>query len=141
MKTAMRAKDDVRVQTLRGALATFMNELVSKGKKPTDEVDDVLAASVLKRLAKQRKDSIEQFVKGNRPELAEKEKQELSILEAYLPKAPTRDEIEIVAKSKIAELKVTDASGIGKLTGAVMKEFSGTADGNDIKEVLLRLLS
>ena len=141
MTTAMKAKDSIRVQTLRGAMAAFMNELVAKGKKPTDEVDDVMAGSVLKRLAKQRKDSIEQFQKGGRPELAEKEADELKIIEAYLPKSASLEEIEKVAKEKIAALGVTDATGIGKLTGAIMKEFSGGADGNDIKVVLHKLLS
>ena len=140
MKDAMRAKDDLRVQTLRGALAAFTNELVAKGKKPTDEVDDAMAVSVLKRLAKQRKDSAEQFAAGGRPELAEKESTELKIIEAYLPQTAAREEIEKVARAKMAELGVTDAAGIGKLTGAVMKEFAGRADGNDVKEVLASLL-
>lgn len=140
MKNAMRAKDDIKVQTLRGAISSFTNELVAKGMKPTDEVTDALAASVLKRLAKQRKDSAEQFTKGGRPELAEKESVELLIIESYLPKGASKDEIEKVAKAKISELGVQDVSGIGKLTGAIMKEFGGTADGNDVREILQKLL-
>jgi len=72
-------------------------------------------------------------------ELAEKETKELSIIESYLPQTASREEIERVAQAKKAELGVTDASGIGKLTGAVMKEFAGNADGNDVKEVVASL--
>lgn len=141
MKAAMKAKDSVRVQTLRGALAAFTNELVSKSMKPTDEVSDPMAVMVLKRLAKQRKDSAEQFINGNRPELAAKENEELAILETYLPKGASKEEIEAVARAKMSELGVTDAAGLGKLTGVVMKEFAGRADGNDVKEVLQKLFS
>ncbi len=141
MKNAMRAKNSLAVQTLRGAMAAFTNELVAKGGKPTDEVDDALAIVVIKRLAKQRKDSAEQFTKGNRPELAEKEMQELQILESYLPATTSKADIEKVARAKMAELGVRDASGIGKLTGVIMKELKGTADGNDVKEVLQQLLA
>lgn len=135
MKTAMKAKDDLRVQTLRGAIAAFTNELVAKGKKPTDDVDDALALTVLKRLAKQRKDSVEQFTKGNRPELAEKESKECAIIESYLPQQATREEILKVAETKKAELNV-DESGKGKLMGIVMKELGGNADGGLVKEVV-----
>ena len=141
MKTAMKARDNLKVQTLRGALAAFTNELVAKGKKPTDEVDDAMVVLVLKRLGKQRKDSAEQFEKGGRAELAAKEMAELAIIEEYLPQGASQQEIEKVAKEKMAMLGVTDASGIGKLTGVVMKEFAGRADGNDVKEVLQKLLS
>ena len=136
---AMKARDAVRLDTLRGAVTAFTNELVAKGRKPTDELTDAEAVAVLKRLAKQRKDAIEQFEKGGRPELAEKEAQELKIIEAYLPQGASREDIERVAKAKKEELGVTDTSGIGKLTGAVMKEFGGTADGNDVKEAVAAL--
>lgn len=139
MKTAMKAKDQVRLDTLRGALAAFTNELVAKGKKPTDEVDDDLATIVLKRLSKQRQDAIEQFTKGGRMELAEKETKELEIIKGYLPQTASREEIEKVARAKKEALGVTDTSGVGKLTGAVMKEFAGRADGNDVKEVVANL--
>ncbi|MEY4747086.1 MAG: hypothetical protein RLZZ416_135 [Candidatus Parcubacteria bacterium] len=139
MKEAMKSKEQVRLDTLRGALAAFTNELVAKGKKPTDEVDDTMAVAVLKRLAKQRKDSAEQFMKGGRAELAEKESAELKIIEAYLPEAASREEIEKVARAKMAELGVADASGAGKLTGVIMKEFAGRADGSDVKEVVKSL--
>ncbi len=140
MISAMKAKDDLRVQTLRGAMAAFTNELVASGKKPTDEIDDALVSTVLKRLAKQRKDSAEQFTKGNRPELAEKEMAELKIIETYLPQQASREDIEKVARAKKEELNV-DAAGKGKLMGMVMKELGGNADGGLVKEVVESLFS
>jgi len=141
MTAAMKAKNDLRVQTLRGALAAFTNELVAKGRKPTEELADADAIAVLKRLAKQRKEAVELFSKGGRAELAEKETSELKILEEYLPQGASREEIEKVARAKKEELGVVDASGAGKLTGAVMKELAGRADGNDVKAVVAQLLS
>ena len=129
------------LDTLRGAIAAFTNELVAKGKKPTDEVDDAMAVTVLKRLAKQRKDSVEQFTKGGRTELAAKESSELKLIETYLPQTASREEIEKVARAKKEEMGVTDAAGMGKLTGAVMKEFGGNADGGDVKAVIASLFS
>ncbi len=139
MTTAMKERNDLRVQTLRGALAAFTNELVAKGKKPTEELDDKSAVTVLKRLGKQRKEAAEQYAKGGRADLAEKESKELQIIEEYLPNMASREEIEKVARAKKDELGVTDASGAGKLTGAVMREFAGRADGNDVKEVISSL--
>jgi uncharacterized protein YqeY len=141
LTVAMKARDQIKVDTLRGALAAFTNELVAKGRKPTEQLDDKEAVAVLKRLAKQRKDSVDQFTAGGRTELAAKEANELKIIEEYLPQSVGRDEIEKVARAKKEELGVTDPSGIGKLTGAVMKEFSGTADGNDVKEVVASLFN
>ena len=139
MTAAMKARDSLRVATLRGALAAFTNELVAKGRKPTEELADNDAVTVLKRLAKQRKEASEVYTKGGRAELAEKEQNELKIIEEYLPQSAPREEIEKVARVKMAELGVADASGMGKLTGAVMKEFAGRADGNDVKDVVASL--
>lgn len=141
MVAAMKAKEDIKTQTLRGCLSAFTNELVAKGRKPIDELTEPEMVAVLKRLAKQRKDSIEQFTAGNRPDLAEKESAELKIIEAYLPQGAPREEIEKVARAKMAEMGIIDKSGMGKLTGAIMKEFGGTADGNDVREVLASLLA
>ena len=138
---AMKAHDSIRLETLRGAVTAFTNELVSKGRKPTDELTDAEAVTVLKRLGKQRKDAIEQYEKGGRPELAEKEAAELKIIEAYLPQGASRADIERVAKAKKEELGVTDVSGIGKLTGAILKEFGGNADGNEVKEIVAALFN
>lgn len=141
MTTAMKAKDNLRVQTLRGAMAAFTNELVAKSRKPTEELADADAVTVLKRLAKQRKEAAGEYERGGRAELAAKETAELKIIEEYLPQGASREEIEKVARAKKDTLGVTDASGVGKLTGAVMKEFAGRADGNDVKEVVASLFS
>ena len=140
MIAAIKAHEEVKLTVLRGILTAFTNELVAKGKKPTEQLGDDEAIAVIKRLGKQRKDSIEQFTAGNRADLAEREQQELLILEAYMPQLAGKDEIEKVAKAKIAEMGVTDKSAMGKLIGAVMKEFGTRADGNDVKEVLQKLL-
>jgi len=141
MTVAMKARDALRVETLRGAMSAFTNELVAKGRKPTEELTDQEAVAVLKRLAKQRKESAEAFTGAGRTELAEKELGELKIIEAYLPAGVSREEIEKVAKAKKAELGVTDAAGAGKLMGAVIKEFGGNADGAVVKEVVAGLFA
>src|SRR3989338_6801718 len=141
MTAAMKARDSLKVDTLRGAMSAFTNELVAKGRKPTEELADNDAVTVLKRLAKKRKEAADVYTKGGRAELAEKEQNELKIIEEYLPQSAPREEIEKVARAKMAELGVADASGIGKLTGAVMKKFAGRADGNDVKEVIGILLA
>lgn len=140
MVLAMKAREALQVETLRGAMAAFTNELVAKGRKPTEELTDVEATAVIKRLSKQRKEAVELYKTGGRIDLAEKESNELKILETYLPATATREQIEVVAKAKIAELGITDASGVGKLMGAIIKEFAGNADGNDVKEVVSNLL-
>ncbi len=141
MIAAMKAREQIKVDTLRGAMTAFTNELVAKGMKPTDEVSDDMAVTVLKRLAKQRKDSAEQFTTGGRPELAEKETAELKILEQYLPQMASREEIEKVARAKKEELGISDKASMGKLMGAVVKEFAGRADGSDVKAVVESLLA
>lgn len=141
MTAAMKARESLKVDTLRGAMTAFTNELVAKGRKPTEELSDDEALTVMKRLAKQRKDSIEQYTSGGRPELAQKEAEELKILEAYLPQMASREEIEKVARAKKEEMGVTDSAGMGKLMGAVIKEFAGRADGGDVKAVVQGLFS
>ena len=141
MIAEMKAKDKLRVDTLRGCMAAFTNELVVKGRNPSEELTEDEAIAFLKRLGKQRTDAVEQYTKGGRAELADKEAAEKKIIEEFLPQMASREDIEKVAKAKIAELGVTDASGLGKLTGAIMKEMAGRADGNDVKAVIQSLLS
>src|ERR1700741_2265145 len=85
MKDAMRAKDAVRLSVIRGILAAFTNEAVTLGKGPAGELTDEEALAVIRREGKKRKDAIEQFTQGGRPELAESEKAELAIIEEFLP--------------------------------------------------------
>lgn len=141
IKDAMRAKDELRKEVLRGILTAFVNELVAQRRMPQDTLEDDACLAVLKRLVKQRKDSAEQFEKGNRPELAEKEKKELLIIEEFLPKAMSREDIKVIAVKKQAELGAVDRSKMGQFIGAVMKECKGAADGNDVKAVVEELLA
>lgn len=136
LKDAMRAKDEVRLSVIRSILSAFTNDLVAKGKKPQDPMLDEDALAVIKRLSNQRKDSIEQFEKAGRGELAQREKDELAILQTYLPAQMEKSAIKEVAEKKKAELGITQKGDMGKLMGAVMKELKGTADGNDVKEVV-----
>lgn len=137
---AMKAKDAIRLETLRGMSAAFTNELVAKGKKPEEKLTDEEVQSVLMRLAKQRRDSISQFKAGSREDLVKKEEAELAIIETFLPKMMSREEIEPIVKAKIAELGA-DKSKMGQLVGALMKDLKGKADGNLVKEVVEEMLN
>ena len=138
---AMRAHDAVKLQTLRSIITMMTNEVVSKKRKPDEFLTDEEALAVLKRAANQRKDSIEQFTTGGRPELALAESKELKILETYLPATMPRAQIAEVVRVKKAELGITDKTGAGKLIGAVSKELKGKAEGSDIKAVVDELFA
>ncbi len=141
LKEAMKAKDTVKLSVIRGLLSAFTNEAVAKGKKPDEELSDDDVLTVIRRQTKQRKDSIEQFEKGGRPELSEDEKAELAILESYLPAMMPEEEVKAFVEKKKAELGITDKSGAGQLTGAVMKDLKGKADGAVVKQAVDSLLS
>ena len=136
LKEAMMAKDSVKMMTLRGLISGFTNELVAVGKKPQDVISDDEALAVIKRAVKQRKDAIEQFTNGGRTDLADSEKAELAVLEAYLPAQMSREEIQKVVEAKKTELGVTDKTGAGMLMSTCMKELKGKADGGDVKAVV-----
>ena len=138
---AMRAKDEVKLRTLRSLVTAMTNEVVAKKRKPDEFLTDEEATAVLKRAANQRKDSIEQFEKASRNDLAEPEKLELAIINGLLPAQMSRDEIEKIAKAKMAEMGVATKADAGKFTGALMKELKGKADGGDVKAVVDSLLS
>jgi uncharacterized protein YqeY len=136
IKEAMLARDNIRLETYRGMLAAFTNELVSKNRKPDGMLTDGEALVVINRLSKQRKDSIEQFKKGNRDDLVKREQAELAILETYLPKLMDKNEVEKIAQAKKDELGIADAAQKGKLMSALMKDLKGKADGTMVKEVV-----
>jgi uncharacterized protein YqeY len=138
LKPAMIAKDSVRVGTIRLILAAFTNELVTQGRPPTDPLSDEDVLKVVKRLAKQRKDSIDQFVSAGRPELAEDEKAELAVIETFLPAQMSEAEIEEKVKARIAAEPV-DPTKKGQFVGTMMKELGSTADGAVVKAVIDRL--
>ena len=137
MTDAMKARDVVRTNVLRGLMASFTNEAVAKKRKPDEELSDEEVLVVIGRAVKQRKDSIEQFEKGGRADLAGVEKSELAILETYLPTQMSRDEIIMYVKDKLANPTTLEATRGNKnqFIGFVMKELKGRADGALVKEV------
>tara|TARA_B100000745_G_scaffold211887_1_gene140408 strand:- start:756 stop:1211 length:456 start_codon:yes stop_codon:yes gene_type:complete len=132
----MKSKDEVKLRTLRSMLTAFTNELVASGRTPQDCLTDEDVVKVIKRLAKQRKDSIEQYEAAERQDLADPEKAELAVLETYLPQTMNQDDIHSIAEAKKSELGIEDKSKMGVLIGAVMKATAGNADGGDVKEVV-----
>lgn len=136
LKEAMKAKDAVKLRTVRSIMTAVTNELVATGKTPQSELDDAGVLAVIKRLAKQRKESIVQFEAADRHDLAEPEKEELVVLEAYLPTLMSQDAIRPLAEAKKAALGITDKSKMGMLVGALMKDLAGQADGGDVKTVV-----
>lgn len=141
LKEALKAKDAVKLRTVRSILTAITNEAVATGKTPQDILPDDVVLTVIKRQAKQRKDSIEQYEAANRPELAIPEKEELVVLESYLPTLMSQEELRPIVSAKLAELGVTDKSKMGIAIGALMKDLAGKADGTDVKAVVEEQLS
>ncbi len=129
----MRAKDAVKLQTLRSLITAMTNEVVNKKRKPDEFLTDDEALAVLKRAANQRKDSIEQFEAAGRAELAEPEKLELAIIQGYLPVQMSEEAVKAVVVAKAAELGITTKADANKLIGALMKDLRGQADGTLVK--------
>ena len=136
MKAAMVAKDQVRLDVLRGILSGFTNELVAKKRKPSEELNDDEAQVVITRIAKQRKESIEQFKKAGRDDLVLEEETQYKVIEVYLPKMMERGEVEKMIRVKREEMGINDASKKGELMSAVMKDLKGKADGMVVKEIV-----
>ena len=141
MKEAMKAKDAVKLGVVRGLASAFTNELVKLGKMPQDELADEDALGVIRRAVKQRKDSIDQFTKGGRMDLAEPEQAELAILETYLPAMMSREDVMTFAQAKMTEMGTVDKSKAGMFMGTLMKELKGKADGDVVKSVVDELLA
>lgn len=139
IKAAMIAKEMDKLQVLRLISAAFTNELVTQGRPPTDTLSDEDCKKVLKRMAKQRKDSIDQFVAGGREDLADSEKSELAIIETMLPAQMSEADIEAKVKEKLAANPI-DPSKKGMFVGQMMKELGDTADGAVVKAVIDRLV-
>lgn len=138
---ALRARDEVRLRTLRSLATMMTNEVVAKKRKPDEFLTDEEALAVVKRASNQRKDSIEQFEAAGRAELAVPEKEELAVIESFLPEQMSAEEIEAVVKAKMLEMGVTEKKDAGRFTGAVMQELKGKADGAAVKAVIDSLLS
>ncbi len=141
MREALKARNEMRLTTLRGLISAVTNELVALKRKPDEILDDEGVQAVIKRAVKQRKDSIEQFQKGGRTDLVDKEKEELGVLAEYLPKEASREEIEVVVTRVLESMGEIDPTKSGIAVGAVMKELKGNADGVVVKEIIDEKLS
>ena len=137
LKTAMKSGDVVRKDTIRALKSAIKNAEIAGGDALSDE--DVL--KVLIKQAKQRKDPIEQFRKANRLDLSEQEEKELAVIEAYLPKQLSDDEIAERAKLVIADLGIDNMKGMGQVMQRLSKDLAGIADGKRISQVVRALLS
>ena len=141
IKTAMKAKDKIRLETVRSIKKVLLEkevELRGVGKDTLTLEDEM---GVLLQQAKQRKDAIEQYLNAGRKDLAEKEQAELTVIETYLPEQMSDDKLEEVINDIITQVGATTAKDLGKVMGVAMKELKGKADGKKIQELVKSKLS
>jgi uncharacterized protein len=131
LKEAMRAKDATKLGVLRMLKSALKYAAIAKSGAEAD-VSDAEAVQVIRKQAKQRQDSIESFEKGGRAELAEKEKEELAILNSYLPQAMSPDELAKIVRETIAEVGVTSKAQMGTVMKALQAKVAGRADGKTL---------
>src|SRR6266404_947152 len=140
LKDAMRAKDATKLGVLRMLKSALKYAVIEKSGAEA-ELNDAEAAQVVRKQAKQRQDSIESFEKGGRAELAAKEKEELSILQAYLPQGMSADELAKVVRDTIAEIGATSKAQMGAVMKALQEKVAGRADGKMLSQEVQRQLS
>ena len=139
IKTAMRAKDEAALRTLRAIKAAILIEKTSANASDTiSEADEI---KMLQKMAKQRRDSLEIFTQQNREDLAVKERVELAIIERFLPKQMSQEELQAELKAIIAEVGASSPADMGKVMGAASKRLAGKADGKAISENVKQLLA
>lgn len=136
MILATKEKNTLKMDILKMALATIKNEQIAKEDELTDE--DV--ERILRKEVKKIEDSIEQFGKMGRDDLLEKEEKQLKSLQEYLPELMSEADVEKIVKEKISQVGAQGMSDMGKVMGVVMKEVSGKADGNLVKEIVQKSL-
>ena len=133
LTASMKAQDAARTSTLRMVKAAMMNRQIEKG----GALDDEETSKLLRSLVKQRRDSIEQYEKAGRQELVDKESAEIDVIEGYLPKAATREEIEMIVAQAIAETQASSMKDMGKVMKAAQAALTGkNADGRLVSEVV-----
>jgi uncharacterized protein len=137
LKEAMRNKDTTRRDSIRLLLTVTKNAEIEKG----GELTDAETMALFQKQAKQRRESIEAYEKGGRPELAEGERRELEIIEGYLPQQMGEEEIRQVVRDEIARVGVTSANDIGKIMGPLMGKLRGQADGSLVQRIAREELS
>src|SRR6476469_4584963 len=129
LKDAMRAKDAAKLAVLRGLKSALKYAAIEKSDAG---LDDAAATQVIRKQVKQRQDSIESFEKGGRPELAAKEKEELEILNAYLPKGLSAEELSALVRETISEVGATSKAQMGAVMKALQPKVAGRADGKTL---------
>lgn len=137
LKDAMRRGDETRKLVIRMARAAIKNAEVERGR-PLDE-SEVLR--VIEKEAKQRRDSIAEFARGNRPDLVAKEQAEIEVLQEYLPKQLSHDEIVAIVRRVITQVDARGPTDLGKVMPKVMAEVRGKADGRVVNQIVQDLLS
>ena len=135
---AMKAKDKVTLEALRNIKKVFIEAKTAPGAN--DTLDDAAALKILQKLAKQGHDSAELYTQQNRPDLAEAEMAQVKVIESYLPKALSAEEIEAAVKEIIAQTGATSIKEMGKVMGLASKQLAGKADGKAISDVVKKLL-
>jgi uncharacterized protein YqeY len=140
LKEAMRAKDATKLGVLRMLKSALKYAAIAKSGAEA-ELSDAEAVQVIRKQAKQRQDSIESFEKGGRAELADKEKQELSVLNTYLPQAMSPDELAKIVRETIAELGATSKAQMGGVMKALQAKVVGRADGRTLSAEVQKQLS
>jgi len=140
LKAAMKAKDTVALSTLRGLKTALTNTAIESGNKD-NIVDETTALALVRKQIKQRQDSIEQFLSANRPELAESENAEISVLEKYLPAALSDAEVDAIVDAAIQETGATSKADMGKVMGIVQAKAAGRADGKTLSQAVMKRLS
>ena len=136
---AMKAKDKVTLEALRNIKKVFIEAKTAPGAN--DTLDDAAALKILQKLAKQGHDSADLYTQQNRPDLAEAEMAQVKVIESYLPKALSAEEIEAAVKEIIAQTGATSIKEMGKVMGLASKQLAGKADGKAISEVVKKLLA
>lgn len=139
IKKAMLAREKVRLEALRGAKKEFLEAKTAKGAN--GELSDETATKILVKMVKQRKESAKIYQENNRPELADNELAEAAVLEEYLPKQLTAEELEAELKAIIAETSASSPKEMGKVMGVASKRLAGRAEGRAISEAVKRLLN
>ena len=139
LKEAMKAKDTVALTTLRALKTALTNAAIESGNK-NNVVEEADALTIVRKQLKQRQDSIEQFEKAGRSELAEGEKAEIVVLEKYLPTALSEDEVAAIVKEALAETGATSRADMGKVMGIVQAKAAGRADGKTLSQEVMKHL-
>ena len=137
LKDSLRKKDTIRLNTVRSIINAIKNKEIDLRR----ELEEDEIHGILNSLAKQRRESIEQYEKGGRQDLAEQEKRELEIILEYLPEQLSEEEIEKIAKGIIEEVGASSMKDLGKVMKTIMPKVKGKADGKKVNEIVRKLLS